>query len=371
MSSTAPAEPAAREARIDVIRGIAILVILINHLSQVAELGGVTIGLIPTPTRFGWSTAAELFVMLSGYMVGLVYLRRERPARIVWRRAGKLWIYNLALLAIVAPLVFVMTAEELRFWRLDALAESPFGAAFDLATLQAAPRLMDVLLLYIVLMLAAPIAIAVERRSWIALVAGSIAIYAAAQVVTIYRLETVTGATKDGLLDRLSWQMLFFVPMALGARNFHQRVFAWLEGQRGVFAILLLAVVAAAFVYRGQTAGVLATPRWLEARFGLTVLRVGHALLILAFYASAFTLARGWLDRQPLRSVAVVGRHSLDCFAIGVLLTYGLGTAWLHWSGTLGGYYLMVLLAAALTVALGYRRERGRTTRASNPAPAR
>jgi len=41
--------------------------------------------MIPTPTRFGYSTAAGLFVMMSGDMVGLVY--PGRPVLTVLRRA--------------------------------------------------------------------------------------------------------------------------------------------------------------------------------------------------------------------------------------------------------------------------------------------
>ena len=351
MPSTAPAERPARETRIDIVRGIAILVILINHLSQVAELGGIRAGLIPTPTRLGWSTAAELFVMLSGYMVGLVYLRRPRPALAVWRRAGRLWLYDLALLALVWPLVAVMPAAELDFWRLGPFVADPLAAPLRFAALLSAPRLLDILQLYIVLMLAAPIAIAVQRRSNALLIGLSVAIWAGAQLWTLQLVGA--GGVKDGLPDRLAWQMLFFVPMALGAMRVHVPLLAVLDRHRGAAAPLLALFVAAALAKGSE-------PAILDARHGLTVLRVGHAVLVLLLYLSLLTLAGRWTRAQPLAAVAMVGRHSLDCFAGGVLLTYGLGTLWLRLEGGYAGYLLAVAIGIAATVALAAWRDRRR-----------
>lgn len=349
MSSTIPADRPTREARIDIVRGIAILVILVNHLSQVAELGGIKSGLIPTPTRYGWSTAAELFVMLSGYMVGLVYLRRPGPSRAVWRRAGRLWLYDLALLACVLPLVTVMPAEELAFWRLEPFAADPRAAAMRFAALMSAPRLLDILQLYIVLMLAAPIAIAVQRRSNAALIVLSVSIWAVAQFWTIHLVAA--GGIKDGLPDRLAWQMLFFVPMALGSIRVHERLLDGLDRHRWVVLPLLALFVVAAFAKGGE-------PAMLDPRHGLTILRVGHAVLVLLLYLSLLTLAGGWTRRQPLVAFAMIGRHSLDCFAAGVLLTYALGTLWLRSDGSYSGYLLAVAAGIAITIALAAWRDR-------------
>lgn len=351
MSSIVPAERPARETRIDIVRGIAILVILVNHLSQVAELGGIRAGLIPTPTRYGWSTAAELFVMLSGYMVGLVYLRRPHPSRAVWRRARDLMGYNAVLLALVVSLIAVMPAQELAFWRLDPFLADPAGAMLRFAGLVAAPRLLDILQLYIVLMLAAPIAIAVQRRSNAALIVLSVAIWAAAQLWTVQLVAA--GGSKDGLPDRLAWQMLFFVPMALGAMRVHEPLLGWLDRHRRAAAPLLVLFVAASFL-KGHE------PAILDPRHGLTLLRVGHGVLVLMLYLALLTLAGPWTKRRPLAAVAMVGRHSLDCFAGGVLLTYGLGTLWLRLGGGYAAYLLAVAAGIAATVALAAWRDRRR-----------
>ncbi len=341
------------------LRGCALVTILINHLSQVAEAGGLTTSLVPTPTRYGYSTAAELFVILSGYMVGLVYLSRPRPVRAVWRRAGSLWLYNLILLAIVMPLATLMTPSELHFWRLDAFLAAPFPSLFRFATLQQAPRLLDILLLYVTLMLVAPVAITIHHRSPRLLVGLSIALYGLAQVLTIHHVSGSPTANDDGALKLMSWQLLFFVPMALGAWRTHIALFRWLEGNWP--ALLLLLALFGMGVFAKVTG--VPQPEWLSGRYGLHILRLGHAVLVLLLYASLLTMAGSWLRAAPFRALAAMGRHSLNCFAAGVVLTYALGLAWDRVGSGHAAYYGVVALAILLTGLVAWQRDRGRVHR--------
>lgn len=198
-------------------------------------------------------------------------------------------------------------------------------------------------------MLAAPIAIVVQRRSNGLLILLSVAVYAAAQLWTIQLVAA--GGSKEGLADRLAWQMLFFVPMALGAMRAHAPLLVWIERHRLIAAPLLVLFVAASFA-KGHE------PAILDPRHGLTLLRVGHGVLVLMLYFALLTLAGRWTKRQPLSAIARVGRHSLDCFAGGVLLTYGLGTLWLRSGSGYAGYLLSVAIGLAATLALAAWRDR-------------
>jgi hypothetical protein len=348
----------AREGRIDVLRGCALVTILINHLSQVAEAGGLTTGLIPTPTRYGYSTAAELFVILSGYMVGLVYLSRPHPMRAVLRRAATLWVYNLVLLAIIVPLALLMTPAERGFWHFDDFFAAPVLSVVRFATLQQAPRLLDILLLYVTLMLVAPAAIAIHRRSPHLLIGVSVSLYVLAQLLTIRHVSGSPTANDDGWLKLMSWQLLFFVPMALGAWRVHVPLFRWLDGNRAAF-LVLGALFALGVVGK---IGEVTLPEWLSGRYGLHVLRLGHAVLILLLYASALTIAGPLLRTAPFRGLAAIGRHSLDCFAAGLVATYTLGLAWDRVGGGRSAYYLMVGAAILLTLAVARLRDRQRSS---------
>jgi hypothetical protein len=350
----------AREARIDVLRGCALVTILINHLSQVAEAGGLTTGLIPTPTRYGYSTAAELFVILSGYMVGLAYLSRPHPMRAVLRRAATLWVYNLVLLAIIVPLALLMTPAERGFWRFDDFFAAPILSVVRFATLHQAPRLLDILLLYVTLMLVAPAAIAIHRRSPHLLIGASVGLYLLAQLLTIRHVSGSPTASDDGWLKFMSWQLLFFVPMALGAWRIHVGMFRCLD--RNWTALLVLGALF--------TLGVLGKiwqvplPQWLSGRYGLHVLRLAHAVLVLLLYASVLTIAGPLLRTAPFRALAAIGRHSLDCFAAGLIATYALGLLWDRVGGCRLAYYLMVGAAILLTLAVARLRDRLRSSSA-------
>lgn len=351
-------QPLPREARIDVLRGCALVTILINHLSQVAEAGGLTTWLVPTPTRYGYSTAAELFVILSGYMVGLVYLSRPNPMRAVWRRAATLWVYNLVLLAIIVPIALLMTPAEQAFWRFDDFFAAPLLSILRFATLQQAPRLLDILLLYVTLMLVAPVAIALHRRSPPLLVVASVALYLLGQVLTIRHVSGSPTANDDGWLKLMSWQLLFFVPMALGAWRIHGPLFRWLENNWA--ALLTLAALFAA----GVVAKIwqVPQPEWLSGRYGLHLLRLGHSVLVLFLYASVLTMAGPLLRTAPFRAMAAIGRHSLDCFAAGLVATYALGLVWDRVGGGHLAYYAVIVAAILLTVATACWRDLRRTS---------
>lgn len=297
-------------------------------------------------------------------MVGLVYLSRPHPVRAVLRRAAALWLYNFALLAAVLPLAFVMSASELDFWRFNDLVNEPVNAIVRMGALQEAPRLLDILLLYVTLMLIAPLAIIIHVRSPRLLIAVSLAVYVAAQIVIIKRVSGSPTATDDGMLKLLSWQLLFFVPMAFGARRLHLPLFRWLEQHRTpmvVFASLFL--VGASL----KTWGV-PPPEWLTPRYGLHLLRLGHAVLVLLLYAALLTAARSLLHTSPARMLASIGRHSLDCFAAGVLATYALALAWDRVGGGHPAYYLSVLAAVVLTALVAWWRESARKPRPGHSA---
>lgn len=360
-----------REPRIDILRGFSILVILVNHLSQVAEFGGLRGWMIPTPTQFGYSTAAELFVMMSGYMVGLVYLSRPRPMIAILRRARTLWKYDVVLLAVIAPLMLAMPLAEQQFWRMEDFAAAPFAATFRFLTLQDAPRLLDILQLYIKLMLLAPLAIWVHRRSPWALIAISVGLYVAAQILTILRLSAQPDANTDGWLDLMSWQMLFFVPMALGAMRAHVPLFRRMERNWAMLAVLAALFAAGAVGRHLEAASLIERPVWISGRYGLHVLRLGHAVMMLLLYASALTMAARYLDRQPLRAIAAVGRHSLKCFSAGVVLTYALGTLWLRLSGGYPAYYLFAVIGTGVTLGVAILLDRRKRQPAASRRAAR
>jgi hypothetical protein len=268
----------------------------------------------------------------------------------------------------VLPLLVLFSPAEAHFWRLDEVAADPLDALWRFATLQYAPRLLDVLQLYIRLMLIAPLAIWIHRRSPATMLVLSVACYLLAQALTIRILAADPEGHRGTVIDLLAWQLLFFVPMALGARRVHVALFRWLEGNWTVLVLFVLLFAAGGVAKHFQELGQLGELPWLKPRYGLHPLRLGHAVLVLLLYASALTLARRHLDRQPFPAIAAIGRHSLDCFCIGVLVTFALGTLWIRVGGGHATYYLFALLGIAVTVFAAYRLD-ARRTRPSGALP--
>ena len=88
--------PSGRDPRLDVFRGICLVMIFINHVP-----GTVFEGF--TSRNFGFSDAAEGFVLMSGIAAGLAYSNDFRAASMrlwtglarVWRRVWTLYLVHI------------------------------------------------------------------------------------------------------------------------------------------------------------------------------------------------------------------------------------------------------------------------------------
>lgn len=356
-----------RDARIDIVRGVAILTIVINHVTQSMQFYGLEGAPVPTPTAYGYSSAAELFVILSGYMVGLVYLSKPDPERRLLQRAGTLYLYNWLLLLCVLPFIVPMQPIEATYWRAESLLANPMSALLGFAMLVDAPRLLDILHLYIILLLAAPVAVFLYKRSATLMLGVAVAIYFLAHVNKSAQLWDGAAVWH---FNPLAWQLIFFMPLVLGAQRAHVRLFSFFErpsGWKWTAALGVLVGLAAA-------AKVVAAHRyipffWLMTdRDSLGPVRIVHAALLLAFYAGLLVMAQPVIRTAPFRFLAVIGRHSLNCFAFGVFATYALTIGWARLSLGYGSYILAVALAAGMTFVAALMWDRSRSAPRRKPA---
>src|SRR5690554_6830693 len=89
--------PAPRDLRLDMFRGIALVMIFINHVPG-------TLYESFTNRNFGFSDAAEAFVFMSGMAAGLAYSNRFRSGSLwaamakVWARARQLYFVHIAMI---------------------------------------------------------------------------------------------------------------------------------------------------------------------------------------------------------------------------------------------------------------------------------
>lgn len=219
------AVPGRRDLRIDLLRGIALVMMVVAHTELLSVIN------IFTWERFGLTTGAEGFVILSGFMLGL--LNRQRLQKEVlltlgwtlWRRAGKIYLVNIIiilLMLLLSRLPFINTFEVTHFvdryagtvWSLFPDTPQIKETWFNIILyLQIGPHQTQILGLYICLLLASPLFLWLlqgQRVGW--LIAASLALY------TSYQLWPVrlTVSEFEFAFPLLAWQLIFVLGMCCG-----------------------------------------------------------------------------------------------------------------------------------------------------------
>jgi hypothetical protein len=216
-----------RRHDLDALRGLMLVLMTFTHLpTRFAE---------PLGQPFGFVSAAEGFVMLSGFMAGLVYTGRARRDGVpvmreaFLKRALKLYGCQAALLLFLFTTVAVIgvMAEQhavtdlMSFYRLR-----PKAAVVGSLMLIYNPPLLDILPLYIVFMLASPVLLLHGlRHGWNGILGASIALWLAAQfdvgrivydaAVALTHLPIPFRET--GAFEIFAWQFLWVLGLWMGS----------------------------------------------------------------------------------------------------------------------------------------------------------
>src|SRR5919108_2753706 len=143
----------ARDARIDLLRGLAVLAMIIDHVAGASPLRMLTGG-----DQF-YTSAAEGFVLLAGLTAGLSVRRAAlrstlaTTARRFVRRAGLLYLIVCGVTLVELPI-----SEYLGLpWARGIDLHDPLRLLFDILTLGQTYHVIDVLVLYTLLFLLAPL----------------------------------------------------------------------------------------------------------------------------------------------------------------------------------------------------------------------
>lgn len=260
-----------RDARIDMLRGMAIVFVVVNHMGISSAFH------LLTQETIGVVSGAELFVLLSGAVVGLVYGPRisEDLGDVVDKTTSRAWkLYVTALVVVIivyllSLLPFINAAAVTTFTDqgtgpggtagttydlyagMEGLMEFPVPAGLipALLLLQVGPWQFNVMGLYVVLLLLSPLILAaLARRLWWLVLTVSFGLYAAG---TLVRPRLLPSQFEDSF-PLLVWQVLFILGLVAGYHR--HRLVAWLSGprQRWLLAVcLVLAVAFAAFSWSG------------------------------------------------------------------------------------------------------------------------
>ena len=310
----------ARVLSIDFWRGFAIVTIFINHIpGNLFEPY--------THKNFGFSDAAELFVLLAGVAAAFAYLPglSASPARTVMRiglRAWSLYMAHLTLIAVCGAIVAyaVMVTEDTRLLeatQFDQIMGNPLSATLGVATLGMQPAYLNILPLYIVLLVMAPAMMSLVRVSpWLALAASG-AIYTSAQLLEL--TLPAYPATEAWYFNPFAWQLLFVTGLCIGSVLGAGRRIA--VGNLLLVASVAYVLLALVWWRMGWIIDLSPVPRflWDFDKTNLSLPRLLH-VLALACIVSRLPL-ESLLRRTGIgRPLILLGRHSLPVFCVGTAL---------------------------------------------------
>ena len=339
-------DAAQRDLRIDLLRGVAIVFIVINHLelTSLFELASQeTIGIV---------SGAELFVAMSGVVLGMVY--RQRLARtdlvevtgLLLKRAWKLYRTALAVVLVVYVLTLLPGVDGRAVTTFDPgngqvsdtypnvgmLAEYPVPGWFvrDLLLLELGPWQFNVMGLYVLLLLASPLLLAaLRRRLVLVLLTVSWGLYALNSV----RPTRVFTSQFEDPFPLLAWQVLFVTGLALGW--YRATLLAWFARPLGkavlAAAVLLhlgvvLLAASSTFLSNGYDVRLdLVAPATFDALyadwFTRATLDLGRLLDVWLLLATGYALLTAYwqpIDRALGWFLVPLGRASLYVFVLHV-----------------------------------------------------
>ncbi len=355
----ASAREQARDARLDLARGVTMLIIFVAHVpaNPWAEF---------IPAKMGFSSGAEAFVLCSGLACGIAFGGAYRRGgwlagtRRIGKRVAQLW--SAQVLAFLGFAALLLTADALlggdRYrvrYALGYLAEAPAAAVANLASLRYVPVYFDILPLYILLLASVPLMVVVAGRSRNLALALSFGLWL---LVQAWPLNLPAHPVEDRLwyFDPFAWQLLFFLGFGVTAGWWRPpSATPWRLAATGAFVVGCIPLTFWAFhdLFPPLRAAYVAIYPG-EAITTLHPLRLVHVLALGWLFAALLADRRATLGQGPLRPVVIIGQQSLVTFLTGVFLS-ALGGVALDLAGrgpamvfavNLAGFALM--LAAAL-----------------------
>ena len=354
-----------RQPELDALRGLMLVLMTLAHLPTHAQL--------ITSQELGFVSDAEGFVFLSAFLTGRIFGRIANESgfptviKRLWTRALRLYGYHLFLLGIaftVVATVAIHTQRPSLEGLLDFYLAHPIHAVGSAVLLVYCPPLLDILPMYIIFLLATPVALYVGSRwSWkmVLIPSGLIWVLAQFGLRTAIHAHMVRSAglqiplNEMGAFDLLAWQFLWAVGLCIGAGGLGS-IGKVLTSKTSVIAALLVA--AAFFLLRHailhvQFDGALWSgliDKWHVGAFRL----LDFSSIAILFAVNRSWLAR-WLTISPLvllgkASLEVFCAHLLFCFAALSLVGEGIGSpAWVQLAliaTTMIGLYMVARLCA-------------------------
>ena len=314
---------AKRVGDIDFWRGAVLIAILVDHIP-----GNLLESI--TPRNFGLSDSSEAFVFISGVSVGMIYAPRAATrglravARGCFERALKLYgvhlVLTLSALVIFAIAFWMSGVEDLiEAHGRSYVFEQPASGFAGLAVLTHQLGYFNILPLYIVLMLWAPLALGLAMRDVRLALIVSAGVYAASRA---FGLRPPNWPEPGAwFFNPFAWQLIFTIGLV--------SAIVWRRGPpRAATGLVFLSVVVLALAALVATDGAGVAPGLRDsaasrldlAKQDLGLARLAHFAALAYLIAVAPQLKRV-VDSVVGQSVQQLGRNGLTIFGAGCVIT--------------------------------------------------
>ncbi len=347
-----------RIEELDALRGLMLVWITGTHLPTILST------YVNQP--FGFFAAAEGFIFLSALFTGRIYFRiAERDGyaamwRKIWIRTGKLYCYQLLLLAFAFVIEAPIAARGNRP-AVHNLLDFYFSAGrtrafFDAALMIYRPPLLDILPIYIILLALTPFAIVLGTRyGWKYALAGGFTLWLLAQFgfqTFAYHLQTRAFGlqiplNEMGAFNLWAWQLWWLVGLWLGVR--------WAKGNLRldrVKQMMIPAAIVAGFFMTlryAQVAGVVTF-----GKSGLLFDKWDFGVARMIDFTAVAVLAirfRSVLRPFAIKPLVMLGQASLPVFCVHLLCVFFALTIMKN-DPIIGGWKAIVVVLSSLSALL-------------------
>lgn len=310
---------------VDFWRGFALITIFINHVP------GIYFERF-TYKNLSISDSADLFVFLAGWALRLVAGPPENPtptltlmAR-VGRRSLTIYAAHILIMSIaIAMLAAAARALDnpllLEWNNAAAVFYDPVNTHIGLVLLTHQLGYFDILPLYVVLMLVAPLIVLIHRQAPNWLFALSLTIYLATLIFRI-QIQSWPGEGQ-WFFNPLAWQFVFVLGFQMarvrGVGGFVRCHIFWIR--LVALPIILVAAVAVAVGFWPDATKV-PEPKllFLLSKTYATPIRLIQFLALVAVFSAVYPYLQKWM-RPLVDFFSRLGRNSLNVFCVGSVLS--------------------------------------------------
>lgn len=356
--NSAPAQ-SRRDHRVDFLRGLALAIIFVNHVP-----GNFYEKL--TPKNFGFSDAAEIFVILAGFASAYAYFSRFERGEIweavckAWRRAGVLYMSHVVTtVAAVALLCFASLyfmrpdylSDTIVYMDIKPLMDDPMRGFIGLITLGHQLGYFNILPMYMGLLLMLPAIMVLARLSLRLLLAVSVTLWFA---TALFALDVPNYPMPGGwFFNPLAWQLLFVIGFVLGQRQREAQPMPFSRLLYGLCVLyLLLAYWWVPFDWLINFSGIdLPGTIWGFEKGYVAWPRLLH-VLALGYVVMMSPLGRLMRLIPKTNSLTAMGRHSLPVFCAGSLLSMTGAVIRYEWGGGISHDTIIIVTGLAVMAVL-------------------